>query len=260
MIGNFIKNLRQKNKLSQSFLAKKLGITRPTYMQIENGGRDIALGEIKILADFFGFSVSDFIGEKMTNESKTKEDEPNQKKDILSTTQNMQIRVFKKNIKKFKEVLLYILGKVGAKPNIGETAIYKLLYFIDFDYFEKYDEQLMGLTYIKNYHGPTPVEFKKVVEKMQKDGEIEVVKSKYYKYTQKKYLPLRRPKLSELSAQELSLINDVLAKLSDKNAKELSEYSHKDIPWAVHKKGETIDYMFALYRNDEYSVRDYEPL
>ncbi len=50
----------------------------------------------------------------------------------------------KKTCGKFKEVLLYILGKVGSLPNVGETVIYKLLYFIDFDYFEMYEEQLIG--------------------------------------------------------------------------------------------------------------------
>ena len=66
----------------------------------------------------------------------------------------------KKILKKFKEVLLYILEKVGSKPNVGMTVLYKLLYFIDFDYYEKFEEQLLGATYIKN-HFTNPVEFKK---------------------------------------------------------------------------------------------------
>ena len=76
----------------------------------------------------------------------------------------------KADVKKFKEVLLYILNKVGAKPNIGETALYKLLYFIDFDFYEKYETQLTGAKYIKNYYGPTPIEFEKIVEGMEKRG------------------------------------------------------------------------------------------
>ena len=54
------------------------------------------------------------------------------------------------NVVKFKEVLLYILSKIGAKPNVGQTVIYKLLYFIDFDFYELYEEQILGLRYIKN--------------------------------------------------------------------------------------------------------------
>jgi hypothetical protein len=71
--------------------------------------------------------------------------------------QDLQIRVTQKNLNKFKQVLLYILEKVGSKPNVGETVLNKLLYFIDFDYYEKFEENLMGATYIKNHHGPTPV-------------------------------------------------------------------------------------------------------
>ena len=75
-----------------------------------------------------------------------------------------QIRISdpQKNLEKFKEVFLYILNKVGSKPNIGETVIYKLLYFIDFNFYEKYEEQLIGAAYLKNRFGPTPVEFKKI--------------------------------------------------------------------------------------------------
>ena len=34
------------------------------------------------------------------------------------------------------------------------TVLYKLLYFIDFDYYEKFEEQLVGATYIKNHLDP----------------------------------------------------------------------------------------------------------
>ena len=130
----------------------------------------------------------------------------------------MRISVPQKNLGKFKEVLLYILNKVGSKSNIGETVIYKLLYFIDFDFYEKYEEQLIGATYMKNKYGPTPVEFKKIVDKMSKDKEIEKVKSNFFAYPQTKYLPLRKPDLSKLKANEIEVIDDVLNKLSDMTA------------------------------------------
>lgn len=49
-----------------------------------------------------------------------------------------------KNVKKFKETLLYLLTRAGGKPNVGETVLCKLLYFIDFDHYEKYEERLVG--------------------------------------------------------------------------------------------------------------------
>ena len=143
----------------------------------------------------------------------------------------VRINVPQKNIKKFKEVLLYILNKVGSKPNIGETVLYKILYFIDFDFYEKYEEQLIGATYIKNNYGPTPVEFRKIVEKMIDDGEIIKVQSTYFEYPQTKYLPVRKADLAKLKANEIELIDNILHRLSDMNASQISEYSHNDVPW-----------------------------
>jgi hypothetical protein len=53
-------------------------------------------------------------------------------------------------------------------------------------------------------------------------------------------------------------IDDVLARLSDKNAKELSDYSHGDIPWLTSKLGERISYESVFYRDNKYSVRAYD--
>jgi len=175
-----------------------------------------------------------------------------------ATKPRLRINVPQKNLQKFKEVLLYILDKVGSKQNIGETVIYKLLYFIDFDYYEKYEEQLIGAQYQKNKYGPTPVEFAKIAERMIDDREIEKVKSKYFDFPQTKYLPLRKSDLSKLNAAELHTIEDVLNRLSDMNAAQISEYSHNDVPWRTTKDGEIIEYEAVFYRTIPYSVRVYD--
>lgn len=71
-----------------------------------------------------------------------------QKSEKKTESPDIRISIPENNIEKFKQVFLYILSKVGAKPNVGQTVLYKLLYFIDFDYYELYEKQLMGLSYI----------------------------------------------------------------------------------------------------------------
>lgn len=253
----FIQKLRKKHNFSQEYVAKQLGISRPTYIQIEKGERELTISEAQKLASIFSLSLEDFFsGQKRRIKVEIEKDK--KKRGKTKSKPEIRISVPQKKLGKFKEILLYVLEKVGAKPNIGETALYKILYFIDFDFYEKYEEQIIGATYIKNRYGPTPIEFKKIIEKMQKKGEIEQVKSKYFQYDQKKYLPRRPADLSRLSAQEITHIDDVLNRLSDKSAKELSEYSHSDIPWKVHQDGEMIDYETVFYRNDKYSVREYD--
>jgi uncharacterized phage-associated protein len=151
--------------------------------------------------------------------------------------------------KKLREVLAYILEKVGAKPNVGETVLYKLMYFIDFDYYEKYEKSITGLTYIHNYYGPSPVvEFKSVVEAMKKNGELEVIDTEFFKNTQRKYLPTKSVPLDDLSARELKHIDETLARLSDKTAKELTDLSHLDTPWVVADQGKPLEYRYVFYR------------
>ena len=251
----YIKKLRESKNFSQQYIADFLGRTRQTYTQIENGKRDITLGESKQLAELFEIPLDKFITEQKATGVQVELQSKAVKK---SSKPDIRISVPQGKVEKFKEVLLYILEKSGAAPHVGQTVLYKLLYFIDFDYYEKYEEQLIGAKYIKNHFGPTPVEFKDIVEKMEKEGEVERVRSKYFQYDQKKYLPRKSPDLSILSGREIQHIDNVLSRLADKSAKELSDYSHGDIPWKSHKNGEIIDYESVFYRDDNYSVREYE--
>ncbi|MHB8845598.1 MAG: type II toxin-antitoxin system antitoxin SocA domain-containing protein [Nitrospirota bacterium] len=251
-IGPRIKELRDKAGMSQDALAQKMNLSRPAITQIENGSRKVSAEELVNFSQLLHVSVDDFL-----NPGREPEVHLQEEKAEKSSRPQLRISVPQKNLKKFKEVLLYILNKVGAKENIGEAVVYKLLYFIDFDFYEKYEEQLVGATYIKNKYGPTPVEFVKIVEKMVKDGEIEKVKSEYFKLQQTKYLPRRKPNLANLTAAEIEVIDDVLNRLSEMNASQISAYSHSDVPWMSTKDGETIDYESVFYRTPPYSVRAY---
>ncbi len=252
MLSNFIRQQRIKRQITQAELAGELGISRPTYLQIERGERELTISEAKKLAAVFGLSLEDFL------EAREAKSEVTLAKPVTKKPETLQIRVTRKNIDKFKQVLLYVLNKVGGKPNVGETVLQKLLYFIDFDYYEKFEESLMGATYIKNHHGPTSIELGAIVKEMQKDGELEVVKSQYFKYQQKKYLARKRPNLEILSAREIEHIDDVLARLADKNAGEIEKYSHEDIPWKSAQDGQQLSYESVFYRDERYSVRNYD--
>ena len=151
-----------------------------------------------------------------------------------------QIRTTEKNFAKFKQVILYVLHEVGGKPNVGEAVLHKLLYFIDFDYYEKFEENLMGATYLKDHHGPVSVELGSVIADI------------------KKHYPLKRPQLDLLSAREIKHIDDVLARLSGKNAKEMEGYSREDIPWKSVRDGKPLSYESVFYRDERYSVRNYD--
>lgn len=256
MISEFIEHLRKKHKLTQQYLAEQLSISRPTYMQLERGERDLTVPEAKKLAEIFNMSLENFLNGTETKISIEVTKSLTKAKKVFN---EIRISIPQQKLDKFKQILLYLLKKVGGKPNIGMTALYKLLYFIDFDYYEKFEEQLMGLKYIKNHFGPTPIIFEKIIQEMLNNNQIESIKSKYYQHEQTKYLinPEVEPDLSILNGQEKEHIDWELQRLSDLNAKTLSDFSHKDVPWLSAKQGESIDYEAVFYRTADTSVRDY---
>jgi len=254
-LGPRIKQIRESLGLSQQALAEKLGISRPSISQIENGERKVSAEELKSLAGIFNMSTDALLDRRKEPQIKISE---KGEAYLTAPASGMRINVPQKNLQKFKEVLIYILNNVGAKPNIGETVIYKLLYFLDFDYYEKYEEQLIGATYMKNQYGPTPLEFPKIVEQMIGKRELIEVKDKYFGYPQRKYLPLRPPDTGILNGNEIEVIDKVLARLSDMNAREISDYSHNDVPWLTTEEGQIIGYEAVFYRTPAYSVREYD--
>ena len=254
VVGQRIRDLRNELGISQEELAHRLDISRATLVEMEAGRRPLNVPEAQTLSEVFGLPMSDIMSAAPQITLHIEKDPLKKQKDIAPS---MRISVPQKKINKFQEVLLYILGKVGAKANVGETVIYKLLYFIDFDYYEKFEEQLAGVTYIKNKYGPSPIEFKTVVDNMIRRGDVVRVEDKYFKYPQRKYMPRREADLSLLSAREIKHIDAVLDRLSGMSANEISEYSHKDVPWITTEEGKPIDYETVFYRTPEYSVREY---
>lgn len=252
-IGFRVKKLRVRLGISQQRLADLLGVSRPTLSQIENGERKISAEELGRLSEIFGISADSFLNLEKQPQVILEEVKKGKK-----VKPQIRINVPQKNLEKFKEVFLYILNKVGSKPNIGETVIYKLLYFIDFNFYEKYEEQLIGATYIKNRYGPTPIEFRKIVDKMVGNKEIIKVVSAYFQYPQTKYLPLRKADLTKLNANEKELIDDVVNNLSNMTATQISEYSHNDVPWLTTEEGRIIEYESVFYRTLPYSIRGYD--
>jgi len=247
------KKLIDKHQISQSKLARILDLSRPTIIKILSGKRELRISEADKLAMNLGISTAEIFGE--TSEIEVILEKKSTKK---NSKIKQRISVPARNVEKFKNALLYITQKIGALPNVGQTVLYKILYFCDFDYYEKYEEQLIGATYIKNHFGPTPREFSAIVKEMMKEEKIEEITTKFFDKDQKKYIPVVAPDLSVFSGRELQHIDEEIARLGHKTAKELSDFSHKDVPWISTVIGKEIPYEAVFYRTKETSVRTYE--
>lgn len=248
--GKRIGLLRKSKGLSQEALAYRIGISRPSLVQLEAGNRSIDLFELQQLQKELAFSVDEFL----LADYKLQEAEPvyatksKKKSTIRNATPHLQIE-------KMKQILLYMLEKVGSKPNVNETVLHKLLYFADFNYYQLYEEQLTGATYKKLPFGPTPGKIDWVIKHMIQEQQVQQMVVQYHGVNHTRFIPLVKADLSMLKASEKETIDQVMNQMSDWSGKVITDYAQQDVPWLASKSGEEINYEFAFYRTAPYSVR-----
>ena len=59
-VGNRIKQLRERNKYSQNYLADIAGISQTHLRRVELGTADITVGHLQLVCDALGISLKDF--------------------------------------------------------------------------------------------------------------------------------------------------------------------------------------------------------
>lgn len=249
-----ITKLRKEANLSQQEVADSIGMARATYAGLEINKRPPNLDEIRNISNFYQIDPINLISEEHPEMTGSK------KLQTLSYAKDTTTQITystPSEFEKFRAVFLYILEKIGAKPNVGETVIYKIMYFIDFDFYEKTRRSITGTQYVHNHYGPTPVkrDYDIFIKKLVDAGDIVVVTSKRFTYQQKKYLPNKTPDLSAINGEELAHIDFELDRLGNKSRDELTSLSHKDMPWLATKQNELIDYQLAMYRTPVTSVK-----
>jgi len=171
-------------------------------------------------------------------------------------SEELQIRVEEERPDVFRQVILYVLDSVEGKPDVGEAVLHQLFYFIDFDYYERFEENLMGETYVKSGNGPTSVNLTRILRCMEEEGAIQKTEQVYHNYSQNRYLTTGRSNTNLLRPRDIEHIDQVLGRFSGMSAAELSEYSHNDIPWKCARYGKPIPYETVFYRDDRYSVSE----
>lgn len=250
-----LKTYRNKLNMTQEEVAQLIGVKRAVYQKIESGETALRVELLQKLADIYETTADDILCRPPQVSVSLG---PKKPKKIDPKAPTERISVPSEQVEKFKEVVLYILEKCGHKPNVGETVLYKLLYFADFNFYEKYEQFLTGSTYRKLQHGPVPLQAQAILTRMIEENDLTKENTTRLGFPQKRYLPRRKSNLNLLLASEKEVLDEVIDRLSDKSATWLSDYSHGDIPWEATALKEEIDYELVFYRAPAYSVRDYE--
>ncbi len=158
------------------------------------------------------------------------------------------------NKQKFKEVLYYIISKTAGDIKVGKTYLYKILYFSDFNHYEKYEELITGEEYRRIKMGPAPCHFDIAIKELIKEKKVKKKEIRVIEHTREKYYPCLDLEIDLTSKEKTEIDAAIKMITSFQTANQVSEFSHGDNPWKVTPENEGIDPELVFYRDPLYSV------
>jgi len=215
-----VTKLREQNGLTQEAVAKALGLSRQTYLLVEQGQRDLNLRELEVLAGVFGISIADFFTQPIDTQ-------------------------------KFEQMYLYILGKLGS---VTKTKLAKLLYLADFRNFYETLAPISGVRYVCRTYGPVPDIFFELTNELFDQGRIDITPqgdALIMRSTGRECLT------GALADEELCLIDEIVELWRDKRTQEIVSFTHEQKPWRSSRNGDYIPYELIIQEDPEHV---YQPI
>ncbi|MCK5459809.1 SocA family protein [Candidatus Parcubacteria bacterium] len=153
------------------------------------------------------------------------------------------------NEKKYYNIILFFANKI-RNGTLGKLKMMKLLYFLDFDFFEKYGKSITGDKYLRWQKGPVPRMAERMIKQMSGD-DIKISRRKIgIGYNDQQHIEtLKNFDLKFFSKEELMMMDEIANKWEKFSGAEMKNASHGEAPWIATKPDEIIDYNLAYYRN-----------
>lgn len=215
----FIKELRLKKGLSQVEIAKRIGISRSSYITFEQGKTELSLSDAVKLSDIFGISLEELMGGQ----------EP--------------------NYTKYKQMILAFLRNGGVIP---KTKLAKLLYFADFGWFYYNLQSMSGMQYRKIQYGPVSDTYFRIIDEMFDKGEIDITQTQDGAMLISQTRSGAKINLSEINKKEEELIKKIEKKWENKKTNEIVDFTHKQFPYLYAQDNEVVSYgLFTQEDPDE---------
>src|ERR1035437_7315328 len=201
--SKLIKDSRLKKALSQSDIAIKLGISRPSYIAIEQGKRELTMGEFEKLSSILGVSFE----EVESGESP--------------------------NYVKHKQMILLFL-RMGK--SVKKTKLAKLVYLSDFAWFYSNLQSMSGMQYRKLTYGPVPDSYFRALDELENEGKITIDRQHD---GEKEMIVIsesesnKNQKLDTISGDEKELMSKIHDKWKDKKTAEIVNFTHNQLPFLM---------------------------
>lgn len=157
--------------------------------------------------------------------------------------------VNKINQAKYRNAILFFANRI-QNGTLGKLKLMKLLYYFDFDFFEKYGRSVTGDVYLRFENGPVPRMAEKFLKQM--DGkDIKISKRKVADgYKDRQHIQaLSEFDVNVFDKEEIVLLEELASKWERFSGAEMKSATHGEAPWIATGPNDVIDYNLAYYRD-----------
>ncbi|MDR1700667.1 MAG: helix-turn-helix domain-containing protein [Lachnoclostridium sp.] len=204
---------------TQEQVAHAIGVSRPTYINIESGKKELTVSQAKALSSMLRISMDDILGVS---------DGISVFSDVLKSTE------------KYKQIILNSL-QFGSDEDgkITKTKLAKLIYLVDYTWYYLNLSPMSGMTYRKLERGPVADVYFRALDELEEDGTlIRESKGKAILFS----LVEKEAPTGRLSSDELNLIEKIGKAWRGKSTDDIVNFTHEQIPWQICRDGEVIPY------------------
>lgn len=152
------------------------------------------------------------------------------------------------NRAKYQQAILYFLRECDNEE-LGRTKLMKLLYYLDFDHFEKFRTSVTGDVYRALPHGPVPDYAEAILSSMVESGLLAFEFVPKGDWHQHRYRPAAPCDLSVFSKDELVTLEAVADTWRMATTTAIEDATHREAPWRMTEQRGRIPYTLALHRH-----------
>ena len=261
-----IRDWRKANKLTQSELAKLLGVGLATISRYENGALQdpshekllrLAMNPSNLLRLIEGSEdVFTEVKKRRLVEAlqEIEADAHSIDSTIIVSFGNYEPNEYS-GYKKLDLEKLYNAILFFCKEGVLKTKLNKLLFYADFKHYKEYALSITGARYARISFGPAPDNYEIYYGALSSQKAIEFIEEVYpSKYGGEPVVgeiikAAKKPDLSLFTASELRIMASVQEDFKEYNAREITEFSHKEEGYQETQNGGAISYNYAKKLN-----------
>lgn len=157
------------------------------------------------------------------------------------------------NEDKYRSAILYFAQHIH---NLGKVKLWKLLFYLDFDHYERHHVSVTGEVYLRWDNGPVPKHGALVLERMAADGDVVIHEEPPLRpgyHPQMKVVALHPADKSVFSESEWDTLLSVARKWKYHTGRDMIHATHGEPSWQQTEPNAVIDYALALERDKENS-------